>query len=71
MNHRKLYSIEIYWEAPLNRWVILGNFSCMQKSFAQGAWIMLKSYYNQNNKHRLLCDGKVIDEWGKAEIQLS
>jgi hypothetical protein len=43
----------------------------MQKSFAEGAWSMLKSYYNQNYKHRLLKDGEVIEEIGYQKIKVN
>jgi hypothetical protein len=43
---KSLYKIERFWEYPdkpeHNKWKLLFPFDCMQKSFAQGAWAMLK-----------------------------
>jgi hypothetical protein len=44
------YRIEIYWEKPFDKWQVLFPFDSMQKSYAMGAWHMLKAHYNQTNK---------------------
>ena len=63
MKHKSLYDIEFYMEKPVDKWAKSSpSFSCMQKSFAEGAWAMLKSFYNHDKKYRLLKDGNVIDE---------
>ena len=57
---KSLYKIERFWEYPdtpeHNRWSLLYPYDCMQKSFAEGAWSMLKSYYTLfyygNKTHR-------------------
>ena len=43
----------------------------MRKSFAEGAWAMLKAHYNQHYEHRLLCDGQVIDTISKQTIKVN
>jgi hypothetical protein len=72
---KSLYKIERFWEYPdtpeHNRWSLLYPYDCMQKSFAEGAWAMLKSYHNQNYRHRLLKDGEVIDEIGYQKIKVN
>lgn len=73
---KSLYKIERFWEYPdtpeHNGWSLLYPYDCMQKSFAEGAWTMLKSYYNYHNyKHRLLKDGQVIDELGYQKIKVN
>lgn len=67
---KALYDIEFYMEAPLDRWSKVVSFSCMQKSFAMGAWAMLKAHYGQTRKHRLLKDGVVIDEWALNRVSV-
>lgn len=55
-NHpvKSFYDIEFYMEKPVDRWTKFISFSYMQKSFAEGAWAMLKSFYNHDKKHRLI-----------------
>jgi hypothetical protein len=43
----------------------------MRKSFAEGAWAMLKSHYNQRYEHRLICNGTVVESLGKQTIKLN
>lgn len=71
MRQEKLYTIEAYMPEPVDKWHKLIGFSYMRKSYAEGAWNMLRSYYNQSTKHRLLCDGKIIDECGKQTIKVN
>ena len=72
---KSLYTIQRYWEYPdkpeHNKWVKLFGYDCMQKSFAEGAWSMLKDHYNQKCKHRLLKDGEVIEECGYQKVHLN
>ena len=65
---RSLYRIEHYMEAPLDRWAKNVSFDCMQKSFAMGAWAMLKAHYNHSRRHRLVKDNEVIEEMGLQTI---
>ena len=58
-------------ELPVDRWSKIPSFSCMQKSFAEGAWAMLKAHYNQHTIHRLLKDGVVIDQCSKQRITVN
>ena len=67
----KLYDIEFYMPPPVDRWSKLISFQYMRKSYAEGAWAMLRAHYNQRTEHRLLCDGKVIDECGKQTVMLN
>ena len=72
MKPRKFYQIEYYCEAPLDKWMPMSpGFVCMPKSYAEGAWAMLKSYYNQKRKHRLVCDGVVVDTYGLQTIHVN
>jgi muramidase (phage lysozyme) len=72
---KSLYKIEQFWEysdkPEHNKWKTLFPFDCMQKSFALGAWAMLKSYYHQKHKHRLLKDGVVVEECSKQTIKVN
>jgi hypothetical protein len=65
------YDIQFYMEPPVDKWSRVIGFCDMQKSFAEGAWAMLKSFSNQRYKHRLLKDGVVIDEIGYQKINLN
>lgn len=71
MKHKSLYDIEFYMEPPVDRWSKMVSFSYMQKSFAEGAWAMLRSFSNQRYKHRLLKDGVVIDEIGYQKVRVN
>lgn len=52
---KSLYKIERFSDA-LNKWVVFCQFQYMQKSFAMGAWAMLKSFYNHKTEYRLVKD---------------
>ena len=68
---RKTYAIEYLMEQPINRkyWVPMTGFQYMQKSFAEGAFCMLKSLYGGNKKYRLIdSEGKVIAEWNTGTV---
>ena len=67
----KLYDIEFYMPPPVDKWAKSTGFSYMRKSFAEGAWAMLRAHYNQNYKHRLLCNGKIIAETGLQTIKVN
>ena len=71
MSAPKLYDIEFYMPPPIDKWSKMVSFCYMRKSFAEGAWAMLKSYYNHRTEHRLLCDGKVIEELSKQTIKVN
>ena len=73
---KSYYRIEylVEYEAKYNtepKWFLLYPFDCMQKSFAEGAWAMLKAFYNHRNKHRLLKDGQVVEEMSKQTITVN
>lgn len=68
---QKLYDIEFYMPPPIDKWAKQIGFQYMRKSFAEGAWAMLKAHYNQPYEHRLLCDGVVIDQIGKQKIKVN
>ena len=68
---RKTYTIQCLMQQPVNRenWVDMFGFKYMQKSFAEGAFCMLKTLYGGNKKYRLIdSDGKVIAEWCTGNI---
>ena len=71
MSNQKYYDIEFYMPSPIDKWSKMVSFSCMRKSFAEGAWAMLKAHYNQSYEHRLLCDGQVIDTISKQSIKVN
>jgi hypothetical protein len=71
---RKTYTIQYLMQQPDNRenWVAMHGFQYMQKSFAEGAFCMLKSFYGGNKKYRLIDDeGKVIAEWNTGTVGVS
>lgn len=71
MSAQKYYDIEFYMPPPIDKWRKMVSFSYMRKSFAEGAWAMLKAHYNQRYEHRLLCDGQVIDTVSKQTIKVN
>jgi hypothetical protein len=71
MSNQKYYDIEFYMPPPIDKWRKLVGFCYMRKSFAEGAWAMLKSFYNQKHEHRLLCDGVVTETLSKQTIKLN
>jgi len=68
---QKLYDIEFYMPPPVDKWVKMASFGYMRKSFAEGAWAMLKAHYNQRCEHRLVCDGVVLEYIGKQTIKVN
>ena len=67
----KTYKIEYLMRQPINRenWVVMFPFQHMRKSFAEGAFAMLKSLYGGEKKYRLVdSDGKIVDEWNTGKI---
>lgn len=71
---RKTYTIQYLMQQPVNRenWVPMNGFQYLQKSFAEGAFCMLKSFYGGNKKYRLIdSDGKVIAEWNTGTISVN
>ena len=71
MSAPKLYDIEFYMPPPVDKWQRLMGFCCMRKSFAEGAWAMLKSHYNQRFEHRLICNGTVVESLGKQTVKVN
>ena len=47
-----------------NRWKPLCGFEYMGKSYAQGAWAMLRAHYNHKSKYRLVTGGEVVQTMG-------
>lgn len=78
MKPRKTYKIEReFMYSPLDgepfaKWVQFYPFVYMQKSFADGAWSMLKSFYGGNKRFRLIdSDNNVVDEWNTGEVHVN
>jgi hypothetical protein len=71
MSAPKLYDIEFYMPPPIDKWSKMVSFCYMRKSFAEGAWAMLKAHYNQRYEHRLLCNGEVVDKISKQIINVN
>lgn len=72
---QQLYRIEQFWEFG-QKWQKLGpSFTCMRKSFAEGAWAMLKAHYGQQKQFRLVTDVKenptVIDTWNSPKVSVN
>lgn len=69
---RKTYTIEYLMAPPVSRWATMTGFQYMQKSFAEGAFCMLKSFYGGNKRYRLIdSEGKVIAEWNTGTVGVS
>jgi hypothetical protein len=70
----KLYRIEIYSKA-LDKWMSLVSFSCMRKTFADGAWSMLKAHYGENKEYRLVIDKtgpvEIVDTWNSPTVKVN
>lgn len=66
------YKIQYYFELG-GCWMTSFPFCEMQKSFAEGAWAMLKAHYNQQRIHRLVrqTDEFVVDTCGRQEVQVN
>ena len=68
---QSLYRIEAYLSRD-EKWVRTGvSFICMRKSFAEGAWAMLRAQYGGGARYRLVKDGEVIEEWNSGEVRLN
>jgi len=63
-----LYAIESWMPEPIGKWHKLTGFNHLQKSYALGAWAMLKAHYGQRTRYRLIKDGEVIDECGLRNV---
>ena len=67
MKPRSLYRIE--YKSISGKWVGMYPFQYMQKSFAEGAFQMLKSFYGGNKEYRLIKDkDEVVDTWNTGEV---
>lgn len=70
----KLYKIEACLKHG-DKWIAMPSFSCMRKSFADGAWAMLRANYGGLMKYRLVIDKKgpveIIDEWNSPEVRVN
>ena len=71
MSNQKYYDIEFYMPPPIDKWRKQIGFSYMRKSFAEGAWAMLKSHYNHSYEYRLLCNGDVVESMSKQTIKVN
>lgn len=71
----KLYKIQLYWEHIDQKWHNLFPFTCMRKSYAEGAWAMLKAHYGGNKKYRFMIDSKenpeIIDTWDSPNVTMN
>ena len=70
MATKSLYTIETRSKEG-DTWFNVFPFRDMQKSYAFGAWDMLKSFYNHNSQYRLLKDGVQIDYCGYQKVSVS
>jgi hypothetical protein len=68
----KTYRIEHWQGDPVNKWHGMFPFTSMRKSEAQGAWAMLKAFYNHRTRHRLVDNtGAVIEEIGEQKVSVT
>ena len=68
----KRFKIEV--EVVPGRWSTMPFFGDMRKSFADGAWAMLKSFNGGGKNYRLveITNGnKIIDNYGTGTIKLN
>jgi len=65
------WHIEVYFKPPIDRWSKMSGFSYLSKSFASGAWAMLKAFYNKDTEYRLLRGDEVMETEGKRTVKLS
>lgn len=71
MSTKSWYKIEALVKGK-TMWVTLVPYGYMQKSFAMGAWSMLKSFYNHDTEYRLVKGAsEVIDHCTKQTIKLN
>lgn len=74
---QQLYRIESYFDHPkAAKWMSIGiGFTCMRKSFADGAWAMLTAHIGGNKKYRLVTDSKenpqVIKEYNTGQVRVN
>lgn len=54
-----------------DKWRTSSGFEYMSKSYALGAWAMLKAHYNHPWKYRLVNCGSVVEEMGRQLVKLS
>ena len=70
----KLYRIEFYSKV-CNKWMSLTSFSCMRKTYAEGAWAMIRAHYGENKEYRLVVDKtgpvEIIDEWNSPTVKVN
>ena len=60
------YHIE--YEMFDGKWVKMAGFSYIRKSFAEGAWAMLRAHYNHKSRYRLLRCNEVIETMSKLTV---
>jgi len=67
----KLYKIQKLMEHPKgDKWLDSFPFVHMRKTYAEGAWAMLKAFTGNGQKHRLLCDGDVVATHTRGRIEI-
>jgi hypothetical protein len=80
MKEPTLYRIETWWEAPLSEWSQVPFWDGMNKSKADGAWMVLRSFNGGGKRYRLIkytgwtnnrADGEVVDEFCAGHISLN
>jgi hypothetical protein len=67
-----LYTIErLSVGLATEQWRPLGvGFQQMRKSYAEGAFAMIKAHYGTGRQYRLVNDlGEVIDEWNTPKLR--
>lgn len=60
-----------YFCSIRNKWISLVGFDFMSKTYAKGAWDMLKAHYNHKHIYRLISGDIVIETMGKQTVKLS
>jgi hypothetical protein len=69
VSRRETYKIEKYDEIR-QRWVTMLSWWGLQKSYAEGAFMVLKAGYGGSQQYRLCTDsGAVVDTWNTGEVR--
>jgi hypothetical protein len=67
----KTYSIE-HWCIVRKKWVVMMSWWGLQRSRAEGAFMVLKAGYGGSQKYRLVdSEGNIIEEHNTGEIKLN
>lgn len=79
MKEPTLYRIETYWDFN-STWNQVPFWDGMNKSKADGAWMVLRSFYGTGQKYRLVKyvgwtnnksgQGEVVDQWNTPKVNV-